>query len=157
MRHPGTMRILTLIFTLALPAVADAQAVQPGEWTGKIVVRELSVPGAPAFLLSMAKGKSRSERKCVSAALAAEGPSALLAPDPKANCTISRQQIGNGRYEQVLACPQKKGTPLTVVRRGTYDASGLTGNVVMTGQTPRGAMRFAGDQTVRRTKASCKG
>lgn len=151
------MRIPILFLSLAIPANLSAQAIQPGEWTGKVTVRELVVPGAPGFLLSMAKGKSRTEKKCVPPALAAQGAVALLSPDPKAKCTVEQQRLNGGRYEQILSCPQKKAGPMKVTRQGSYDANGLTGNVVMTGPTAKGTMRFAGDQSVRRTKATCKG
>ncbi len=151
------MRVPILLALLLPAAGAAAQTIQPGEWTGTVTVRELVVPGAPSFLLSMARGKSRSERKCLSPALAQTGAVALLSPDPKAKCTVLRQQLAGGRYEQTLSCPQRKGAPLNVVRRGSYDANGLTGTVVMTGTTPKGAMRFAGDQVVRRTKPACRG
>jgi hypothetical protein len=144
------------LLLLLVPAGLSAQAIQPGAWTGTITVREIVAPGVPGFLLRMATGKSKSEKKCVSPALAATGPAALLIPDPKANCTVASQRLAAGRYEQVLMCPQKKGPPLKVERSGRYDANGLAGQVTMAGDTPKGAFRFAGDQKVVRTGASCR-
>lgn len=148
------LRRLPLLLAL-LPAALSAQAIAPGEWTGTITVREVVAPGVPGFLLRMAKGKSKSEKRCVSPALAATGVAALLAPDPKAKCTVASQRIADGRYEQVLMCPQKKGAPLKVVRSGTYSAAGTAGQVAMEGNSPKGQFRFTGDQRFVRTKGTC--
>lgn len=148
------IRRLPLLLAL-VPAALSAQAIPSGEWTGRITVRELVAPGVPGFLLRMAKGKSKSEKRCVSPVLAQGGIAALLAPDPKAKCTVASQHAANGRYDQVLMCPQKQGGPLKVVRTGTYTAAGLTGQVVMDGTSPKGTFHFAGDQVFTRTKATC--
>jgi hypothetical protein len=144
------------LLLLLVPAGLSAQAIAPGEWTGRLTVREIVAPGVPGFLLRMARGKSRTERKCISPVLAATGPVALLAPDPKANCTVASQHLANGRYDQVLMCPQKKGPPLRIDRTGRYDVAGLVGQVAMNGNSDRGAFRFVGAQTVMRTGATCR-
>lgn len=144
-----------LLVAVVFPAVLAAQAIPPGDWTGRITVRELEAPGVPGFLLRMARGKSRTEKRCVAPALAASGIAALLAPDPKARCTVVGQHVADGRYDQVMTCPQKQGAPLRVVRAGTYSASGLVGTVTMDGTSPKGAFRFAGDQVFTRAKATC--
>jgi hypothetical protein len=148
------IRRLPLLLAV-LPATLSAQAIAPGEWTGRITVRDIVAPGVPGFMLRMARGKSKSEKRCVAPAQAATGAAALLAPDPKAKCTVASQHVANGRYDQVLMCPQKKGAPLRVVRAGTYSAAGIVGQVTMEGSSPKGAFRFAGDQAFTRTKATC--
>ena len=115
----------------------------------------MTAPGVPGFLLRMARGKTRSEKRCVSPALAATGVAALLAPDPKAKCAVASQHVANGRYDQVLMCPQKSGAPLKVVRAGAYSAAGLTGRVTMDGVSRKGAFHFAGDQSFTRTGDRC--
>jgi hypothetical protein len=94
----------------------------------------------------MMKGKSKSERKCISSELATTGVAVLLAPDPKAQCHTDVQQIAGGRYGQALTCPQKQGPPISITRTGTYNASGFAGRLDMGGQTPKGAMRITLDQ-----------
>jgi hypothetical protein len=138
---------------VALPAVGIAQSPPPERWDVTSTVVDLTIPGAPGFLLRMAKGKSRAEHKCV-----APGPTvaALLAPDPKAQCTVDRQQIANGRYVQVLTCPQKKGAPMQIQRTGTYDASGFAGRAELNGQTPKGAMHIVLDQRAARVAGKCR-
>lgn len=143
------------LLLLALPSALAAQAIAPGAWTGRITVREVTAPGVPGFLLRMARGKSKSEKRCLSPALAATGIAALLAPDPKAKCTVASQHVAEGHYDQVLICPQKSGAPLKVVRAGTYSAAGLSGRVTMDGASPKGAFHFAGDQSFTRTGDRC--
>ncbi len=149
MRNP-----ILLAAIVALPAAGSAQAPVAERWDVTSTVVDLTVPGAPGFLLRMARGKSRAEHKCVAAG---QPVAAILTPDPKAQCRIDRQQIGDGRYVQALTCPQKRGTPMQVVRSGTYDASGFAGRAEMTGQTPKGAMRIVLDQRAARVAGKCGG
>ncbi len=139
---------LALAAALALPPVPPApQAVQPGAWDVTSTVVELSVPGVPGFLQRLARGKSKAEHKRLSAG---EGVEALLAPDPKAHCRVESQTIDGEHYAQSLACPQKKGGPLRVVRTGTYDASGFSGRATVAGVTPKGPLNIALDQRAAR-------
>jgi len=149
------MRTLPVIgLVLALSAAATAQSVRPERWDVTSTVAELTIPGAPGFLLKMAKGRSRAEHKCVAPGA---GIAALLVPDPKAKCRIDSQQIANGRYAQVLVCPQKKGAPMTIRRAGTYDANGFAGRAEANGQTPKGASRIVLDQRAARVAGTCPG
>ena len=151
------MRTLIGVALFLLPGAAMAQAVQPGAWDITSTAVTLDIPGAPAFLLRMMRGKSKSERKCVSPEQASNGVAALLVPDPKAQCHIDSQQIASGLYHQTLTCPQKKGPPISITRNGTYDASGFTGRLDMGGQTPKGAMRITLDQKTTHVAGACRG
>jgi Protein of unknown function (DUF3617) len=104
----------------------------------------------------MMKGKSKSERKCISSELATTGVAVLLAPDPKAQCHTDVQQIAGGRYGQALTCPQKQGPPISITRTGTYNASGFAGRLDMGGQTPKGAMRITLDQKATHGAGRCQ-
>lgn len=132
---------------IAVPSPANAEAVQPGRWDVTSTIVDLSVPGVPAFLQKMAHGHTTAEHKQVAAG---QGIEALLAPDPKARCTVIDQKIGDGRYAQSLACPQKRGEPLHITRAGTYGVSGFAGQAMVAGTTPKGALHIVLDQhTVR--------
>lgn len=124
---------------VAQPVSAPAPVVQPSAWKVASTVVDLAVPGIPHFLVRMARGKTKAERKSIAAG---EGIDALLAPDPKARCRIESQRIAEGRYAQTLACPQKEGAPMIIVRTGGYDATGFAGQAVVTGTTPKGALRI---------------
>ena len=151
------MRTWPSLLLLLIPASVAAQAVQPGGWEVRSTAVDLTIPGAPSFLLRMMKGRSKSERKCLDQHAADTGVAALLAPDPKAQCRVDTQRIADGRFAQALTCPQKSGPSLQIKRVGTYDASGFAGRLEMAGQTPKGAMRIILDQKVARVGASCRG
>ena len=153
--HRGDMRIPILVAAvLGLSTAGIAQAPSPVRWDVTSTVTDIAIPGAPGFLVRMAKGKSRAEKKCVAAGA---GVAALLAPDPKAKCRVDSQQIADGRYAQVLSCPQRKGEPMRITRSGTYDASGFTGRADVAGQTSTGAMRIALAQRAARASGKCAG
>jgi len=126
---------------------AAAPLVQPGSWNVTSKVVDLTMPGLPGFLARMARGKSKAERKQIAAG---QGIKDLLAPDPKAKCRIESQSIAEGRYDQVLMCPQKSGEPMRITRTGSYDATGFTGQAIVNGRTSKGALRIILDQRASR-------
>ncbi|MBB3472082.1 DUF3617 family protein [Sphingomonas sp. BK345] len=141
------------LYVIALVSQADVigpRHVEPGAWDVVSKVVDITVPGVPGFLVRMARGKSKAEHKRVSQG---QGVDALLAPDPEARCRIESQSVADGRYAQTLACPQKKSTPLHIVRSGSYDASGFAGQAIVTGTTPKGALRITLDQRASRIGA----
>ncbi|WP_267383231.1 MULTISPECIES: DUF3617 family protein [unclassified Sphingomonas] len=127
---------------------AAAPIVQPGRWEVKSTVVEMAVPGIPKFLQRMARGKTKSEEKRLTAA---QGIETLLAPDPKAMCRIEGQRVEDGRYMQTLSCPQKQGDPLHITRGGTYDRTGFVGRATVAGVTSRGPISIVLDQRAVRT------
>ena len=139
-----------------LTGAADVQPIAPGNWAVTSTATAIDVPGVPAFMLRMMKGRSKTEYKCVAPDQAAMGVTALLAPDPKANCRVESLQAANGRYTQAIACPQKNGPSLKIERVGTYDATGFTGRLQMAGTTPKGAMSMTLDQHATRVPGACK-
>ena len=128
---------------LVMAIAAAAPTVQPGRWEVKSTVVEMAVPGIPKFLQRMARGKTKSEEKRLTAA---QGIEALLAPDPKAMCRIEGQRVEDGRYTQTLSCPQKQGEPLHITRGGTYDGTGFVGRATVAGITARGRISIVLDQ-----------
>lgn len=141
---------------LLLSTAATAQAIQPGNWDVTSTAVDLDIPGAPHFLLRMLRGRSRVEHKCVAPDQAKLGVAALLAPDPKAKCHVESLTASDGRFEQVLACPQKEGAPLRILRGGSYSAAGYSARMIMTGQSKKGAMRVVIDQKAAFTGAMCR-
>ncbi|MBW6527505.1 DUF3617 domain-containing protein [Sphingomonas sp. RHCKR7] len=144
-----------MIGLLALALVAQPDTTVPprmesGAWDVTSRIVDISVPGLPGFLARMARGKSKAEHKRV---VPGQGVETLLAPDPKAQCRVESQRVADGRYAQTLACPQKKGTPLQIVRSGSYDVTGFAGQAIVTGTTPRGALRIVLDQRASRVGA----
>ena len=142
LRFPAAALIL-----LPTAALAADQALPPGRWGIKSTTVEMSVPGLPGFVARMMRGKSKTELKRLSVG---QGVNALIAPDPKAGCHIDSQQIAEGRYNQTLSCPQKRGEPIRVTRAGSYDGSGFTGQAMVVGTTPKGPMRISLNQRATR-------
>lgn len=133
----------TLLLPLLLIAAAASPAVDPGDWDIRSTVVDLTIPGVPGFLQRMALGKSKSERKRLTAG---QGIEALLAPDPKARCRIDSQRVADGRYAQMLVCPQRQGEPMHIDRTGTYDSTGFVGRASVAGATPKGPIAIILDQ-----------
>jgi hypothetical protein len=141
------------LFAMALaaqPGVTSESNVVSGAWDVTSEVVDLTVPGVPGFLARMARGKRKAEHKRVASG---QGIETLLAPDPKAQCRIERQSVVDGRYDQTLACPQNNGPPLRIVRSGSYDATGFAGQAIVTGTTPKGALRIILEQRAIRVGA----
>lgn len=135
---------------VVIPSIATAatvQAVPAGRWDVTSTVVEMSVPGVPGFLVRMMRGKSKAERKRLSAG---QGVEALFVPDAKAKCRVDSQRVAEGRYAQTLSCPQKQGEPLQIIRTGTYDGTGFVGQAMVTGTTPKGAMKIVLNQRAAR-------
>ncbi|WP_380779957.1 DUF3617 domain-containing protein [Sphingomonas sp. R86520] len=138
--------VLALILASSA-ATASAPALPPGRWDVTSTVVELTVPGVPGFLVRMMRGKSKAERKHLTLG---QGIEALLIPDPKAQCRVDSQKVAGGRYAQALSCPQKRGDPMHIARVGTYDRTGFVGEAIVTGITPKGAMKIVLNQRAAR-------
>jgi hypothetical protein len=132
-----------LIVMPLLVAAAPAQPLEPGRWDVTSKVVEFVAPGVPGFVARMIRGKSRAEHKQLSSG---EGIASLLLPDPKARCRVDSQTVQEGRYAQVLSCPQKDGGWLRIDRSGTFDANGFVGRATVSGTTAKGTLRIVLDQ-----------
>ena len=141
---------------LLLGAAADVRPIAVGRWDVTSTAVALDIPGVPAFLVRMMKGRAKTEYKCVAVDQAETGVAALLAPDPKAHCQVESLQAAAGRYAQTLSCPQKQGAPFRIDRTGTYDATGFTGRLHLAGQTPKGPMSITLDQKATHVAGACK-
>lgn len=150
------MTRLPVLLLIALPGAALAQSAQPGNWDITSTAVDLTIPGAPGFLLRMMKGRSRTEHKCLPPGEAPAGVAALFIPDPKANCRVDHSRIAGGRIDHLMFCPQKKGEPIRVARVGSYTATSFTARMIMSGQTPKGPMRVIADQRARPTAPTCR-
>lgn len=134
---------------IVIPSVALAaeQPLAPGRWDVTSRAVELSIPGLPAFVARMMKGKSKTEQKRLSQG---QGMETLIAPDPKAQCRVDSQHVANGKYDQALTCSQKRGEAVRITRAGTYDRTGFVGRATVTGTTAKGPLRIVLDQRAAR-------
>jgi hypothetical protein len=144
------------LILLLVSAPLSAEVIAPGRWDVASTAVDVVIPGAPDFLLRMMKGKSKSERKCLTRTMADRGVASLLVPDPKAQCHVDSEQIGDGRYAQTLTCPQRRGPPMRIQRAGRYDPSGFSGWLDMDGQTPKGPMHVRLTQKATHVADTCE-
>ncbi|WP_375429106.1 DUF3617 domain-containing protein [uncultured Sphingomonas sp.] len=140
-------QLAAALFLLPCATLAAAPALAPGSWAITSTTVAMSVPGLPRFMARMMEGKSKTHRKRL---LAGHGMEALIAPDPKERCHIDVQRVADGKYNQTLTCPQKRGQPVQVVRSGTYDGTGFVGRATVTGTTAKGSMRIVLNQRATR-------
>jgi hypothetical protein len=140
--------LASAFIVLPSAALAADQALAPGSWDVTSTTVEMSVPGLPGLVARMMQGKSKKERKRLSTG---QGVEALIAPDPKARCRVDVQHVADGKYDQALTCPQKRGGPVHVTRAGTYDKSGFVGRATVAGATSRGPIRIVLDQRAARS------
>lgn len=154
-RFAATRYSIMLIF-LAVPAVVSAQGLQPGAWNIKGTVVELVSPGTPGLLLKMARGQSKTERMCLAVADAKTGVAVLLRPKPEMKCTIVKSVVAGGRIDDIMSCQTKKSGTVSIARTGTYNASGFSLRLTMTGRNEKGATRFVADQVANFGGASCR-
>ncbi|WP_076072788.1 DUF3617 domain-containing protein [Sphingomonas montana] len=148
-------RPLLLSMLLLAPAALPAQPIAPGRWDVKSTGVDLVIPGTPAFMLRMLRGRSQTEKKCLLPAQAQGGIAALLVPKPDARCQVERAVAAGGRIDHVMLCPQKDGAPLRIVRAGIYTPAGFTLHMTMTGTTPKGPMRIVADQVATHAGPKC--
>ena len=132
---------------LPTAGIAADQAFAPGSWDVTSTTVDMSVPGLPGFIARMMRGKSKTEHKRLSTG---QGIEALIAPDPKARCHVEVQRVVDGKYNQALTCPRKRGEPVHVSRAGSYDRTGFVGQATITGMTSKGPMRIVLNQRAAR-------
>lgn len=139
--------LIPTLLVIPSASLAADQVLAPGSWHVTSTTVDMSVPGVPGFVVRMMRGKSKKERKRLSPG---QGVEALLAPDPKARCRIDFERVSDGKYEQALTCPQKKGQTVHVARTGSYNKTGFVGRATVTGTTSKGPMRIVVDQRAAR-------
>lgn len=130
------MRLLLSLAVTALSTVAIAAdtAVTPGQWEVTSIVESVEMPGAPAGMLDMMKGKPRVMSICITAADAQNGPQALLKESGE-NCKSVSYSAQGDRLTSVMKCSQGGGE-MTVSMTGTFSANSYTvkSEMVMTGE-----------------------
>lgn len=146
---------IALLILSATAAPLAAQGIAPGRWDVTSTGVDLTIPGTPGFMLRMMRGKSQTERKCLTPEQAKTGMAALLVPKPAAKCRVDRAIVADGRIDHAMLCPQKEGDPLRVTRVGTYTDTGFALRMTMAGTTPKGQLRIVADQVARHAGPKC--
>jgi hypothetical protein len=125
-------RIASFVVLAASPALAAAQAVQPGQWDILTTVQSVDMPGAPPQMAAMMKGRPIRVSQCITAADAAKGPQQLMKSNKQ--CRFTRYSMTGGRLSSEMVCDQGGGT-MTATSTGSFTPTSFTttGRTVMTG------------------------
>jgi hypothetical protein len=126
------MRRLLIVALAAWPAIAGAQATQPGNWTIDTTITSVDMPGAPPAMVARLKGHKTHASRCLSAAEAARGPQEVVR-DAK-GCKMIRYDRKAGKLDAQMVCKDAQGT-LTTTSTGTFTSSSYntTAKMVRTG------------------------
>ena len=130
MRHPLLFAVLA-----AFPALAAAQSVQPGNWEIVTTVESIELPGAPAGIAAMMKGRPLKVSHCVTPEEAARGPQDMI--KARKECQFARYSMTGGKLSSEMTCKQG-GSSMTTTVDGSFTATSFTtsGRTVATGGRP---------------------
>jgi len=134
---------------LALPAVAHAQTIQPGQWEITVNTTSADMPGAPPGVARSMRGAPRKISNCVTAEQASRGPKDMLKAAP--NCTFTSYSMAGGKMTADMRCTNAGGT-MTARTTGSFTPTSFstTSNMTMTG---RMTMKMTSATTGRRIGA----
>ncbi len=136
---------------LALPAQA-APGIQPGEWEIAVTINSVDMPGAPAGVANMMRGKTTTIRHCITPADAARGPQDMMKSDR--TCTFTRYSMTGGQLSSEMTCVRRNMT-ITATSSGSFTPVSFTatGRSVATG----GMTMTTTSTTTGRRVGDCKG
>ena len=131
MREAG---LIVFVAGIAASGYVAAQAtIQPGQWETTSTVTDADMPGVPAIIIGMMKGRPKTFSHCITPEQAAKDPRSLIQTGK--SCTIQSFSMTGGKLSSVTVCPQPKGV-MTVTSTGTYTPTSYTAasRMVMTGE-----------------------
>jgi hypothetical protein len=125
-------RIILFATFAAIPALASAEAIQPGQWDIVTTVQSVEMPGAPPQIAAMMKGKPVRVSQCITPADAAKGPQEMMKSNKQ--CRFTRYSMAGGKLSSEMVCDQRGGT-MTATSTGSFTPTGFTatGRTVITG------------------------
>lgn len=148
-------------------ASANAQALNPGQWTNTVKIVSVDVPGMPqagqAMKDAMTKamtGQTNVQESCVTPEQAKKPDAALFAGQGQNNCKFEKFEIGGGEMDAVLTCSPGGQASMKMAMKGPYggDAYNLTSDMEISG-TPgmpgNMVMKIKAESTGKRT-GECK-
>lgn len=121
----------------AAKAVKDKgiTGLSPGEWETSVQVLEAEMPGMPkvaADKLTKANAEMRKHSYCITPEEASKPGGGFLTGDTKSQCTIEKLEMGGGRIEQIVSCPDPDGKPgMRMSTSGTYTSTSMDGTAQM--------------------------
>lgn len=117
-------------------ASGDEGFVRPGEWSSKVTIEEMTVPGVPEEI-------ARNMRTAMAERGASDFKSCLTAEDVKQpkgkfftgndQCRYDRFKMGDGQIDAVMRCGGGEGREQVMTMAGTYSPERYEMRMTMTG------------------------
>jgi len=126
------MRIFLIALAIAVPAVASAQTMQPGQWETTSSITSIK-GNVPPNMMAMMKGRQTVTRHCVTAAQIAQGPRDMM--KARSDCKFDKFVMSGGHYASQMQCKDMRMvvngyyTPVSMAATGTMT---MTGRMAMT-------------------------
>ncbi|MGA1799382.1 DUF3617 domain-containing protein [Sphingomonas sp. 4RDLI-65] len=130
-------KTLLAVIAATLPALALAQSsgVQPGLWEIAVTIDTVDMPGAPAFVANMMRGKTTKVKHCITPADAARGPQVLMQTNK--SCVFDKYSMVGGKLASDMTCTSS-GQVTRMTSTGSFTPTSYTsaGRSVVTGGMP---------------------
>ena len=139
--------VVVAALPLAAGAFAQSLGIQPGQWEIVSTTTAAEMPGAPAGVADMMRGRSITVRHCITPREAAEGPQAAMKKNN--SCRVSYHVGAGGRFTSEMSCAEGGGT-MTANSAGTVNATSFS-------STTRMVMAGAAAMTITSTATGRKG
>lgn len=110
-------------------AAADGPQPQPGQYRTTAELLEFNIPGAPPEAADMmrsafSQGAAEATTYCLTPEDAATSREEMLKNMAESDCTVSRFNMADGRFDAALSCPTGQGVSGDVTMTGTMSETG---------------------------------
>ena len=110
--------------------------VTPGEWTSKVTIVSMHVPGAPAAMSDQMKGRVSEERKYCLTPEQAKKPNENFFAGNQNECRYDHFTMGGGKIDIAMVCKQENLSNTTNMA-GTYTPTTYSMDVSSVGSGPQ--------------------
>ncbi|MBV8908215.1 MAG: DUF3617 domain-containing protein [Sphingomonas sp.] len=115
--------------------------VTPGEWTSKVTIVSMHVPGAPPAMEAQMKGRGSEERNYCLTPEEAKKPNENFFAGNQNECRYDHFTMGGGKIDAAMRCTHEKMTQL-VTFNGSYAPNSY--QVAMDSKVVGGSSEMAG-------------
>jgi Protein of unknown function (DUF3617) len=148
-------------------ATANAQALNPGQWSNQTKIVSVEIPGMPQaekkMMDAMTKamvGQTTATESCVTPEQAKKPDATMFAGQGNNNCTFEKFSMAGGRMDAVMSCDAGAQGQMKMTMGGAYggDNYALDSEIVMSGapgMPGKGEMKIKASNTGKRT-GECK-
>lgn len=133
---------------LALAAYTG-DTVRPGQWTAQSNMVSMEIPGMPANMANMMKGKPFTHSYCLTAEQAENAPEAMF-KETNGQCRYTSFDMAGGKLDAVAVCTHEMGDA-RMRMTGSYTATSYSADNHMTISSPQGTVKTHAHVEGRRT------